>query len=244
MSTSLIYKCDYITVGVDFYSLYKWPEVDKEQKLVDGKIKYFRIGLKSYVKKKEDTDEYFLKNICDINISYVKKGDKKLSLYKTNILDIYYYLIKYHDEHEILNYLKKICNKFYKPTIKRKVIVEDILENVIINNNNKRELIIEKKIDIPIKIKIIEINPNPPMIKIKTNLLSIDLYIYIINSIVKKVKPPKYSVKMHYSFCDFYRFCILNLFSYYNYNILYIYYTFLIILRVFTWLIYIFFNIT
>lgn len=236
MSTSLLYKCDYITVGVDFYSIYQWPEVKREQTIVDGKIKYFRIGLKSYRKKENDTDDEFLKNICDINISYIKNNEKKLYLYKTNILDLYKYLNKNHKKDESLKYIKKICKRFYEPkNIKRNVTIDDIPEDIIHNNfENPEILFIDKKYRL-INIKIIDINKNPPILKTRKYIFD-DIYIDIV--FLKKV------VSSSFSFYVFSKLWYLhNPRGHYHYNILYNNYILFIIYKTFIWLIYTFFNI-
>ena len=91
----LVYDRKIITVGYDFYALYQWPEIKREQTIVNGEIKYFRISL--CYKKKVDEKEDDPKSICKIKIYYVKdddikKGIKKLSLFETNVLDFYKYL--------------------------------------------------------------------------------------------------------------------------------------------------------
>lgn len=67
----LTFDINIITIGIDFYSLYM---AEKKRKLVDGIIKYFRIGL-NYINIGD------LESICKIYISYVKNGEKQLSLF-------------------------------------------------------------------------------------------------------------------------------------------------------------------
>lgn len=82
--------------------------IKKEQNMVDGEIKYFRIGL-NYRNLND------LKSICNISISYIKKNEKKISNLKVNILEFYTYLINHYEKKDVISYIKKICNKFYVP---------------------------------------------------------------------------------------------------------------------------------
>lgn len=154
----LVYDEDIIYVRYDFYALYKWPETQRIQTIVEGEIKYFRIGL-NYSNLSD------LKSICKINISYVKKGDKCLSLFKTNIYDFYKYLIKYYEEVCVINYLKKIYNKFYIPKIKNVTIEEvDEVDDKVIH----KEYI----------INITEINVLPKKYKLPKIIIENNNYLY------------------------------------------------------------------
>lgn len=245
---AIVYKCDFITVGVDFYSLYKWPEIDRNQTFVDGNIKYFRIGLRSYIKKDKDTDEEYLKNICQINISYVKKEEKKLYLYKTNILELYNYLIKYHDKEETLKYVKRLCKNFYVPKYnkKYKTIIEDYTEKeYIINNKNEiLEYIFDKKYVLPKNIKIIEYKNTIFCPESRNgNNKQINTYIKI------KYNNKSYSNYFARPFYSFYKNKEFLIF-YYNFYLIidninnFIYSVFVIIFEEFLWLIYKFFKNT
>lgn len=115
---NLLFNCDILSVGVDYYCLYKWPEKERTQTIVNGEIKYFRIGL-SY-KTKYFEKETNLKNICKIDIYYIKvedikNGIKKLTKLGIDILEFYNYLIKYYEEDDVITYIQKFCKKFYVP---------------------------------------------------------------------------------------------------------------------------------
>lgn len=75
--------------------------------------------------------------MANILLSY-----KKNISYQTNILELYNYLMKYHEKESVLAYTRRLCKKIYVTTNKkyRKVTIEEIKEKEDPVHENKKEI--------------------------------------------------------------------------------------------------------